>query len=223
MSRSIGLDDTLTAYVRAANRTEHPALARCRTETDARDDAMMQISPEQGAFMALIARMVQAKTAIEIGVFTGYSAMATAMAMKDMHGEAAKLYACDISHDLIGIAEGHWAEGDVADVIQPVIGDATRSLAGLVEEGLAGQVDFMFVDADKTGYPDYYAAALTLLRPGGVILFDNVLWSGSVADPDKSDPDTDALRAVTAKVRGDERVEMAFTAIGDGLLMAMKT
>ena len=223
MSRSIGLDDKLTAYVRAANRPEHPALARCRTETDARDDAMMQVSPEQGAFMALIARVVQAKTAIEIGVFTGYSAMATAMAMKDMHGEAARLYACDISHDLIGIAENYWAEGDVADVIRPVIGDATRSLAGLVEEGLAGKVDFIFVDADKTGYPDYYAAALTLLRPGGVILFDNVLWSGSVADPDVSDPDTDALRAVTAKVRGDSRVEMAFTAIGDGLLMAMKT
>ena len=222
MSSSIGLNETLTAYVQKANRDEHPALTRCRLETDKRDDAMMQISPEQGAFMELIARMVSAKVAVEIGVFTGYSAMATAMAMKDMHGEAARLYACDISHDLIAIAEGYWAEGDVADVIQPVIGDATRSLAGLVEEGLAGTVDFMFVDADKTGYSDYYAAALTLLRPGGVILFDNVLWSGSVANPDKTDDDTEALRAITQKVRGDDRVEMAFTAIGDGLLMAMK-
>ncbi|MEE2565507.1 O-methyltransferase [Hyphobacterium marinum] len=222
MSRSIGLDETLTAYVRGANREEIPALKRCREETAKRDDARMQISPEQGAFMDLIARMTGAKTAVEIGVYTGYSALATARAMKDMHGENARLFACDVSADLIGIAETYWADGDVADVIQPVIGDARRTLAGLVEDGLAEQVDFMFVDADKTGYPDYYAAALTLLRPGGVILFDNVLWSGSVANPEKTDDDTEALRAITAKVRRDDRVHMAFTAIGDGLLMAMK-
>jgi len=222
MSRSIGLDKTLTAYVRGANREEIPALKRCREETAKRDDSRMQISPEQGAFMDLIARMTGAKTAVEIGVYTGYSALATARAMKDMHGEQARLFACDVSADLIGIAETYWADGDVADVIQPVIGDARRTLAGLVEDGLAEQVDFMFVDADKTGYPDYYAAALTLLRPGGVILFDNVLWGGSVANPEKTDADTEALRAITAKVRGDDRVHMAFTAIGDGLLMAMK-
>lgn len=222
MSRSIGLDETLTAYVRGANREEIPALKRCREETAKRDDARMQISPEQGAFMDLIARMTRAKTAVEIGVYTGYSALATARAMKDMHGEQARLFACDVSADLIGIAETYWADGDVADVIHPVIGDARRTLASLVEDGLAEQVDFMFVDADKTGYPDYYAAALTLLRPGGVILFDNVLWSGSVANPEKTDDDTEALRAITAKVRGDDRVHMAFTAIGDGLLMAMK-
>lgn len=222
MSRSIGLDETLTAYVRGANRDEIPALKRCREETDRREDARMQISPEQGCFMDLLIRLIRAKTAIEIGVFTGYSALATARAMKDMHGEAARLYALDISHDLIELAEDYWAEADVADIIHPVIGDASRTLASLMEDGLAEQVDFMFVDADKTGYPDYYAAALTLLRPGGVILFDNVLWSGSVADPGKTDADTEALRAITRKIRADDRVEMAFTTIGDGLLMAMK-
>lgn len=182
----------------------------------------MQVSPEQAAFMKMIARMVNAKTAVEVGVFTGYSALAVAETMKALHGEKARLYACDVSHELIGIAEDYWKEGDVADVIRPVIGDARESLIGLINDGLAKSVDMMFVDADKTGYPEYYTAGLTLLRPGGVMLFDNVLWSGSVADPSTTDPDTEALRAIAQKVNQDDRVENAFTAIGDGLLIAMK-
>ena len=127
-----------------------------------------------------------------------------------------------MSHDFIGIAEDYWKEGGVADIIQPVIGDARQSLIGLLNDGLAESVDLMFVDADKTGYPDYYTAGLSLLRPGGIMLFDNVLWSGSVADPEKRDADTEALRAIANKLREDDRVEIAFTAIGDGVLMAMK-
>ncbi|WP_421788448.1 O-methyltransferase [Hyphobacterium sp.] len=222
MSRSIGLDATLTDYVRKVNPAESPALKRCREETEAREDANMQVSPEQAAFMKMIARMVNAKTAVEVGVFTGYSALAVAETMKALHGEKARLYACDVSHELIGIAEDYWKEGDVADVIRPVIGDARESLIGLINDGLAESVDMMFVDADKTGYPEYYTAGLTLLRPGGVMLFDNVLWSGSVADPSTTDPDTEALRAIAQKVNQDDRVENAFTAIGDGLLIAMK-
>ncbi|GJL96998.1 MAG: O-methyltransferase [Hyphobacterium sp.] len=222
MSRSISLDETLTNYVRNANRSESAALERCRIETDAREDAMMQISPEQGAFMKLIARMVNAKTAVEVGVFTGYSALATAETMKELHGREARLFACDVSHDFIGIAEDYWKEGGVADIIQPVIGDARQSLIGLLNDGLSESVDLMFVDADKSGYPDYYTAGLSLLRPGGVMLFDNVLWSGSVADPAKCDEDTEALRQIASKLREDDRVEIAFTAIGDGVLMAMK-
>jgi predicted O-methyltransferase YrrM len=222
MSRSISLDETLTHYVRNANRAESAALERCRIETDAREDKMMQISPEQGAFMKLIARLVNAKTAVEVGVFTGYSALATAETMKELHGREARLFACDVSHDFIGIAEDYWKEGGVADIIQPVIGDARQSLIGLLNDGLAESVDLMFVDADKSGYPDYYTAGLSLLRPGGVMLFDNVLWSGSVADPAKCDEDTEALRQIAEKLREDDRVEIAFTAIGDGVLMAMK-
>jgi len=222
MSRSISLDETLTNYVRSANRAESPALERCRIGTDAREDKMMQISPEQGAFMKLIARMVNARTAVEVGVFTGYSALATAETMKEMHGSKARLYACDVSHDFIGLAEDYWKEGGVADIIQPVIGDARQSLIGLLNDGLAESVDLMFVDADKAGYPEYYTAGLSLLRPGGIMLFDNVLWSGSVADPEKRDEDTEALRAIAEKLREDKRVEIAFTAIGDGVLMAMK-
>lgn len=222
MSRSIGLDKTLTDYVRAMNPAETPALKRCREETAKRDDARMQISPEQGAFMAFLATLMQAKTAVEVGTYTGYSALAVARAMKDRHGEGARLFALDSDPDLIAIAEGYWAEGNVADVIRPVIGDARRTLSELAAEDLAEQVDFMFVDADKAAYGDYYAAALTLLRPGGIVLFDNVLWSGSVADPAKDDDDTKALRALAVKVRDDDRVDQAFTAIGDGLLIAMK-
>ena len=222
MSRSIGLDATLTDYVRKANPAESAALERCREETEAREDSNMQVSPEQAAFMKMIARMVNARTAVEVGVFTGYSALAVAETMKATHGAKARLYACDVSHDLIGIAESYWKEGGVADVIRPVIGDARESLIGLINDGLAESVDMMFVDADKTGYPEYYTAGLTLLRPGGVMLFDNVLWNGSVADPESSDPDTEALRAIAEKVNADDRVDNAFTAIGDGLLIAMK-
>lgn len=222
MSRSIGLDPTLIDYIRTANPQESAALKRCRTETDARKDAVMQISPEQGAFMKMIARMVNAKTALEVGVFTGYSALATAETLKELHGGKARLLACDVSHDFIGIAEDYWKEGGVADIIQPVIGDARTSLTGLVNDGYAEQVDMMFVDADKTGYPDYYTAGLSLLRPGGVMLFDNVLWGGSVADPAKADADTAALREIASRINADSRVHNAFTAIGDGLLIAIK-
>lgn len=222
MSRSIGLNKTLTEYVRAMNPEEHPALKRCREETATRGDARMQISPEQGAFMAFLAGLTGAKIAVEVGVFTGYSAMAVAMAMKGKYGEQARVYALEKDHDLIALSEKYWAEGDVDDVIQPILGDARKTLAELAAEGLAESVDFMFVDADKTGYGDYYAAALTLLRPGGIILFDNVLWGGSVADPAKNDADTEALRALAKRVRDDDRVDQVFTAIGDGLLIAMK-
>ncbi|MCF8880211.1 O-methyltransferase [Hyphobacterium sp. SN044] len=222
MSRSIGLNETLTDYLRTMNPEEHPALKRCRAETATRGDARMQISPEQGAFMAFLAGLTGAKIAVEVGVFTGYSAMSVAMAMKGKYGEQARVYALEKDHDLIALAEKYWAEGDVDDVIQPILGDARKTLAELAAEGLAESVDFMFVDADKTGYGDYYAAALTLLRPGGIILFDNVLWGGSVADPAKHDADTEALRALAKRVRDDDRVDQVFTAIGDGLLIAMK-
>ncbi|WP_421789985.1 O-methyltransferase [Hyphobacterium sp.] len=224
MSRSIGLDATLTDYIRNANPDESPALKRCRTETDAREDAVMQVSPEQGAFMKMIARMLNAKTAVEVGVFTGYSALATAETLKELHGPQARLMACDVSHDFIGIAENYWKEGGVADVIHPVIGDARQSLIGLINDGYSERVDMMFIDADKTGYPDYYTSGLTLLRPGGVMLFDNVLWNGSVTDDDKvaADADTAALRDIASTINADARVHNAFTAIGDGLLIAMK-
>jgi O-methyltransferase len=224
MSRSIGLDETLTAYVRNANRAEHPALQRCRAETDAMGDvSRMQISPEQGSFLQLCARLVRARTAVEIGVFTGYSALATLLAMRDMHGDAARLYGCDISKEYTDLAREYWREAGVDSQVDLRLGDARETMLGLTEK-IGGQVDMIFIDADKTGYDAYYEAGLDLLRPGGLFLFDNVLWSGSVADAAQraEDPDAAALKELAEKIRDDDRVEMAFTSIGDGILMAMK-
>lgn len=224
MSSSFGLDARLTAYVRGANRAEHPAQQRCRLETDAMGGiAAMQISPEQGAFLQMCARLVRARLAVEIGVFTGYSALATMLAMREMHGAAAKLYGCDISDDYTSRAHPYWHEAGVDGQIELRLGDARETLTGLVSE-LAGRVDMVFIDADKTGYDAYYEAALQLLRPGGLVLFDNVLWSGHVADPARcaADADTAALKALADKVRDDARVDMAFTTVGDGVLMALK-
>ncbi|RKQ96599.1 O-methyltransferase [Maricaulis maris] len=224
MSRSIGLSPEIVEYVRRANRAEHPALARCRTETDAMGDvSRMQISPEQGAFLQMCARLVSARTAVEVGVFTGYSALATILAMRDMHGEAARLIGCDISEDYTGKARSYWDEAGVTDQIELRIGDARETLAGLVD-ARGGTVDMIFIDADKTGYDAYYEAALSLVRRGGLILFDNVLWGGSVADPDRVrvDADTAALAALAETLRADARVDIAFTGLGDGILMALK-
>jgi len=224
MSRSIGLTPEIETYVRAANRDEHPALTRCREETarDLSDLQGMQISPEQGAVLQLLAVMTNARDAIEIGVFTGYSAVATALTMRARHGEEARLVACDISDEFMGRAMGYAKAAGVGDVIEPRVGPAVASLDALIDADEDGGFDLAFIDADKTGYDDYYERVLRLLRPGGVMAFDNVLWSGSVADPKETDDDTKALRAIADKARADQRVDIAFTAIGDGLLICVK-
>jgi len=224
MSGSIGLDDTLAAYVQAANPPEHPVLATCRRETDAMGDiSRMQISPEQAAFMQICARLTGARTAVEVGVFTGYSALTTALVMQEMHGADARLFGCDNSEDYTAPARRYFAEAGVDGIVDLRIGEARDTLAALKDE-IAGMADMMFVDADKTGYDAYYEAGLDLLRPGGLILFDNVLWNGDVANPARvaADADTAALKALAGKVRDDDRVHSAFTAVGDGILMAMK-
>ncbi len=222
MSRSIGLSDAVTDYIRTMNRGESPAMARCRKDTAAMGGiSRMQISPEQGAVLEFFIRLLSATRAVEIGVFTGYSALATARALKSV-GADARLYALDMSPAYLETAAGYWREDGVEEVIDARAGHADKSLQDLLHEGLGGQIDFIFVDADKTGYPQYFELGLKLLRPGGVIAFDNVLWSGSVADPGVADPDTDALRAVARRVRDHQGVEPVFTSIGDGLLLAMK-
>ncbi len=222
MSRSIGLSEAVTDYVRAMNRPEDAVMARCREDTAAMGDlSRMQISPEQGAVLEFFVRLLNARRTVEVGVFTGYSALATARALKSVSSEG-QLHALDISPDYLDTAAGYWRDAGVDDVIDPRAGPADASLEALLAEGLAGRVDFIFVDADKTGYPRYFELALSLLRPGGVIAFDNVLWSGSVADPSVTDEDTQALRAVAIQVRDHPGVEPVFTSIGDGLLLAMK-
>lgn len=223
MSTSLGLTPEIVRYLAAVNPPEHPALARCREETAALGGvAIMQISAEQGAFMQVIARMLSAKKVFEVGVFTGYSALATALALKDMHGADAHLLACDISEDWTAKARGYWQAAGVDELIELRIAPAVETLDARLASGGAGTYDLGFVDADKTGYDAYYERGLQLLRPGGVLMFDNVLWSGAVADPANQTPDTVALRALGQKARGDSRVHAAMAGIGDGLLLVVK-
>jgi O-methyltransferase len=222
MSSSLGLTPELVRYLTLVNPPEHPALTRCREETQALPMARMQISAEQGAFMQTIVRMLNAKRAFEVGVFTGYSALATALAMKELHPVGAKLLACDISDEWTTKDRDYWREAQVDDVIELVLAPATRTLDARIAAYESGQYDFGFIDADKTGYDDYYERGLQLLRPGGAMLFDNMLWSGRVADPADTTPDTSALRALAHKAKADARVHAAMTNIGDGVLICVK-
>lgn len=222
MSASLGLSAELIRYLAQANPPEHPVLARCRAETAALPMARMQISPEQGAFMQFIARMLNAKRAFEVGVFTGYSSLATALAMKQMHPLGAHLLACDVSEEWTLQARGYWREAQVDDVIELKLAPAAETLQHRLDAGQAGAYDMGFIDADKSSSDAYYELGLKLLRPGGVLMFDNVLWSGRVADPADTTPDTTALRALAQKAKHDTRVHAVMTSIGDGLLMMLK-
>lgn len=222
MSTSLGLGAEIVAYLAANNPPEHPALKRCREETAAMGrESRMQISPEQGALMQWVARLLGARRAIEVGVFTGYSSLAVALAMREMHADA-RILACDISADWTSRARRYWSDAGVDSVVDLRIAPAKETLDGVLGAGEAGTYDMAFIDADKTGYDAYYERCLALLRPGGVMLFDNVLWSGAVADPSVQDADTVALRAINAKARNDTRVHAALTAVGDGLLLCLK-
>jgi caffeoyl-CoA O-methyltransferase len=221
MSSSIGLSPELVAYLAANNPPEHPVLRQCREDTAKLGGiSRMQISSEQGALMAWFARLVNARRAIEVGVFTGYSSLAVALAMRDMHADA-RILACDVSEEWTSKARQYWRDAGVADVIDLKLAPAAETLAAALATG-ANTYDMAFIDADKTGYDTYYERCLELLRPGGVMLFDNVLWSGAVADPAQQSADTVALRALNAKARDDARVHTALTAVGDGLLLCIK-
>jgi caffeoyl-CoA O-methyltransferase len=222
MSSSLGLTPDLVRYLANANPPEHPALTRCREETGRMPNARMQISAEQGAFMQVLVRMLAAKRTFEIGVFTGYSALATALTLKEINPVGARLLACDVSEEWTTKARDYWREAGVDDIIDLVIAPATETLDQRIADGESGAYDFGFIDADKTGYDAYYERGLQLLRPGGVMAFDNVLWSGRVADPADTTPDTSALRALAQKARADSRTHAAMSAIGDGLLLVVK-
>lgn len=222
MSSSIGLGPDLIAYLASVNPAEHPALAHCREETAALGGvARMQISREQGALMQLLARLVNARRAVEVGVFTGYSALAVALTMKALHGAQARLLACDVSQEWTDRARPHWRAANVDDVIDLRIAPAVETLDAALEAG-ERDYDLAFIDADKTSYPAYFERCLGLLRPGGLMLFDNVLWSGRVADPSQTEADTQALRAVARLAQADPRVHAVMAGVGDGLLLCVK-
>lgn len=215
--RTLNLDDTLVQYILDHSLREHPAQAALRAATRTHPHAGMQISPEQGQFMALLVKLMGVRRAIEVGVFTGYSALTVALALP----ADGRLLACDISDDYTRIGKPFWQQAGVAHKIDLQLAPALVTLDARLAAGEAGSHDFAFIDADKTGYDAYYERCLTLLRPGGLIAIDNVLWGGSVARP-AHDADTRALQALNVKLHADERIDLSLLPLGDGLTLARK-
>jgi O-methyltransferase len=217
-NRTLAIDDRLYAYLLQHSLREAPLLKRLRDETTRMPDGMMQIAPEQGQFMGLLVELVGARRALEIGTFTGYSSVCVARAM----GPTGRLVCCDISEPYTAVARRYWAEAGVTDRIELKLGPALATLDGMLAAGAAGQHDFAFIDADKTNYDGYYERVLKLLRAGGLVAIDNMLWNGAVADPKDQEPDTLAIRRLNEKLHADERVTASLVPIGDGLLLARK-
>jgi len=217
--RSIGLDESLYDYLLSVSLREDPLLAELRRETAGMSQANMQIAPEQGQFMAMLARMIGARRYLEVGTFTGYSALAVMLAMPKQ-GEATCL---DISEAWTSIAQRYWIRAGLADRVHLHLRPATETLESLIRDGWSGDYDMAFIDADKTGYIDYYEACLTLVRPGGLVLIDNTLWDGEVVAPvDDQDEDTRAICAFNRHVHRDDRADISLVPLGDGLTIARK-
>ena len=216
--RTITVDDDLYRYLVDHSLREHPAQTALRAATAAHPHAGMQISPEQGQFMALLVKLIGARRAVEIGVFTGYSALSVALALPD----DGRLIACDVSDEYTRVGRPYWEQAGVARKIDLQLAPARATLDARLAAGEAGQYDFAFIDADKASYDAYYERCLQLLRPGGLIAIDNTLWSGKVAHPAAGDADTEALQALNAKLRDDARIDVSLLPIGDGLTLARK-
>lgn len=212
------LPDSVERYLFEEIARETPLQRRLRAETAAMPDSRMQIGPDQGALLAMLIRMSGAKRALEIGVYTGYSSLAVATALP---GDG-KLVACDMSEEWTGVARRYWQEAGVAAKIELRLGPALVTLDELLGTGGAGTFDFAFIDADKREVDAYYEACLRLVRIGGLIAIDNVLWGGAVADPAENDDETVALRALNLKVRDDARVESCLLSVGDGVLLVRR-
>lgn len=217
-NRTITLTDELYDYLLAVSLREHDLLQQLRAETALHPLAVMQISPEQGQFMALLARLIGARRILEVGVFTGYSSLAVALAIPP----EARIVACDVSEEYTAVARRYWEEAGVADKIDLRLGPAVDTLDALIDDGQAATFDMAFIDADKTEYDAYYERLLVLLREGGLIAVDNVLWSGKVLDESDTDADVIAIRALNAKLRDDDRVHLSMLPLGDGLTLAVK-
>ena len=215
--RTLNLDDAVYDYLLGHSLREHPEQTELREATRSHVHAGMQISPEQGQLMSLLVKLIGARRTIEIGTFTGYSALTVALALP----ADGKVLACDISEAYTSIGKPFWQRAGVADKIELVIAPATEMLDARIAAGESGRHDFAFIDADKTGYDAYYERCLQLVRAGGLIAIDNTLWGGDVAKPAEDD-DTRALQALNDKLHHDERVDMTLLPIGDGLTLARK-
>jgi caffeoyl-CoA O-methyltransferase len=216
--RTIGISDELYDYLLAVGLRESETARRLREETARLPAAVMQISPEQGAFMQLLVSLIGARRTLEVGTFTGYSALVVAEALP----ADGRVVACDVSEEWTAIGRRYWDDAGVAERIDLRLGPAIATLDGLLAERRHGSFDFAFIDADKGNYDGYYERSLELLRQGGLLAIDNTLWSGAVIDAARDDEDTAAIRAINRKVSRDARVDMVLLPIGDGLTLARK-
>ena len=216
--RRTEIDDRLHDYILAHSLREPEVLRRLREETAGLPGAGMQIGPEQGQFMALLVELIGARRTLEIGTFTGYSALVVALALPP----EGRVVACDVSAEYTAVARRYWAEAGVADKIELHLAPALETLDRLLAGGRAGSFDFAFIDADKTNYGAYYERTLALLRPGGLAAIDNVLWGGKVLEEAAHDPDTRAIQALNATLKDDSRVTLSLLPLGDGLTLARK-
>ncbi|MEL6137865.1 MAG: class I SAM-dependent methyltransferase [Cyanobacteria bacterium J06628_6] len=214
----LSLDDRLIHYLRSVSVREPEILQQLRAETAQHPMAVMQVSPEQGQLMALLVQLIGARKTLEVGVFTGYSSLVVALALPD----EGQIVACDVSEDYTAIARRYWQAAGVENKIDLRIAPATETLQQLIDEGQGETFDFAFIDADKSGYDRYYEQCLKLVRTGGLIAIDNVLWSGRVADPDTADNRTKKIRALNQKIYEDDRVDISLVPIADGLTLVRK-
>ena len=216
-SRTLKLTDSIYQYLLDHSLREHPAQTALRAATRTHRAAGMQISPEQGQFMALLVKLIGARRTIEVGVFTGYSALTVALALPP----DGRVLACDINDDYTSVGKPYWQQAGVAHKIELHLAPALTTLDARLAEGESGAYDFAFIDADKSSYDGYYERCLSLLRRGGLIAIDNTLWDGHVARPSQ-DTDTLALQALNSKLHSDERIDLSLLPIGDGLTLALK-
>lgn len=218
LKQPLQLTPPLYDYLLSSSLRDDGVLKALREETASLPLGVMQIAPEQGQLLNLLAKLIGAQRCIEVGVFTGYSALCIARALPDN----GTLLACDISEEWTSIARRYWQRAGVSERVNLQLAPAVETLDNAIARGESASYDFAFIDADKANYQTYYERCLTLLRPGGLIIIDNVLWSGSVADSDKQDEDTQALRAIATFVYGDERVDSSMIPVADGLLLCRK-
>ena len=217
-NRTLSIDDRVYDYLLSVSLKESDLLAQLRKETAGIEFSEMQIAPEQGQFMAMLVKLMGARRALEIGTFTGYSSVVIATALP----EDGELVCCDDSEEWTSMARKYWQQAGLEDRINFKLGDASKTLQAMIDEGREGTFDFIFIDADKQNYPLYYELSLKLLRAGGLIAVDNTLWSGDVADPGNDEPGTRAIRRFNEMLKQDQRVEISLVTIGDGLTLVHK-
>ncbi len=218
MNKTISVSDNLYAYLLNNSLCEPEILRRLREENASHPKAEFQIAPEQGQFMRLLVQVLGVRRAIEVGVFTGYSALSVALAMPP----GGRLVACDVSEEFTNVAKRYWEEAGVAQKIDFRLGPALETLDSLIRAGQAGSYDFVFIDADKVNYLAYYERALSLVRSGGLVAIDNTLWYGYVADDARNDSDTISIRALNRRILEDNRVLASLLPLADGLTLALK-